>query len=78
MMQMFCDEKGFIWSERLKFGSVNQADSGDTVDRPVSKVIILLESEDVDENMLKSLPRELWIKCIMISRYHVFWRGAMY
>ena len=68
MIQMFCDENGFIWSERLKFGSVNQADSGDTVDRPVSKVIILLESEDVDENMLKSLPREPWIKYIMISR----------
>ena len=28
------------------------------MNRPVSKVVLLLESEEVDENVLESLPRE--------------------
>ena len=63
--------KGFVQSVRLKIGSVNQAGRNNTVDRPVSKVVLLLESEDVDENMLKSPPREPQIKWNVTSRYHI-------
>ena len=73
-----CDEKGFVWSVRLRIGSIDQAGRNNIVDRPVSKVALLLESEKIDKNVLESSPREPWIKCNVISRYHVSWRGAMY
>ena len=63
--------KGFVQSVRLKIGSVNQAGRNNIVDRPVSKVVLLLESEDVDENMLKFPPREPQIKWNVTSRYHI-------
>ena len=76
---MYCDGKGFLWSVRLKIGSVDLADSNNIVNRPVSKVALLLESEEeVDKKVLEFLPKEPWVKCNMISRYHIFWRGAMY
>ena len=71
VMQTFCDEKEFLRSVRLKIGSVDQAGRGNIMDRPVSKVVLLLESEEVDENVLESLPMEPRIKCNVISRYHV-------
>ena len=37
-----------------------------------------VRSEEVDEKVLESPPREPWIKCNVISRCHVSWRGAMY
>ena len=59
VMQTYCDEKGFVQSVRLKIRSVDQADINSNVDRPVSKVALLLESEEeVDENVLESPPRE--------------------
>ena len=63
--------KGFVQSVRLKIGSVNQAGRNNIVDRPVSKVVLLLESEEVDENVLESLTMEPQIKCNVISRYHI-------
>ena len=63
--------KGFVQSVRLKIGSVDQAGRNNIVDRPVSKVVLLLESEEVDENMLESPSREPQIKCNVISRYHI-------
>ena len=63
--------KGFVQSVRLKIGSVDQAGRNNIVDRPVSKVVLLLESEEVDENVLESLLRKSEIKCNLISRYHV-------
>ena len=46
-------------SVRLRIGSVDQVDRNNNVDRPVSKVVLLLEStEEVDKNVLESLPRE--------------------
>ena len=59
VMQTYCDDKGFVRSVRLRIGrSVDQAGSNNTMNRPVSKVVLLLESEEVDENVLESLPRE--------------------
>ena len=58
-------------SVRLKIRSVDQAGRNNIVDRPVSKVVLLLESEEVDENVLESLLRKSEIKCNLISRYHV-------
>ena len=59
VMQTYCDDKGFVRSVRLKIGrSVDQAARNNTMNRPVSKVVLLLESEEVDENVLESLPRE--------------------
>ena len=59
VMQTYCDEKGFVQSVRLKIRSVDQADINSNVDGPVSKVALLLESEEeVDENVLESPPRE--------------------
>ena len=59
VMQTYCDDKGFVRSVRLKIGrSVDQAGRNNTMNRPVSKVVLLLESEEVDENVLESLPRE--------------------
>ena len=71
VMETYCDEKVFVRSVRLKIGSVNQADKNNIVDRPVSKVVLLLENEEVNENVLESPPIEARIKCSMISRYHV-------
>ena len=70
-METYCDEKEFVRSVRLKTESVNQAGRNNIVDRPVSKVALLLEIEETDENMLDSLPMEPRIKCNAISRYHV-------
>ena len=58
VIQTHCDEKGFVRSVRLKIGSVDQAGRNNIVDRPVSKVVLLLESEEVDEKVLESPPRE--------------------
>ena len=59
VMQTYCDDKGFVRSVKLKIGrSVDQAGRNNTMNRPVSKVVLLLESEEVDENVLESLPRE--------------------
>ena len=69
VMETYCDEKRLVWSVRLKIGSVNQGDRNNIVDRPVSKVALLFESEEVDENVLKSLPREPWVKCNVILIY---------
>ena len=69
VIQTFCDQKGFVRSVRLKIGSVDQVDGNNMVYRPVSKVVLLLESdEEVDENVLESPPREPRIKYDMISR----------
>ena len=37
--------KGFVQSVRLKIGSVDQAGRNNIVNRPVSKVVLLLECE---------------------------------
>ena len=59
LIQIYFDEKGFVRSVRLRIGSVDQVDRNNNVDRPVSKVVLLLEStEEVDKNVLESLPRE--------------------
>ena len=59
VIQIYFDEKGFVQSVRLRIGSVDQVDRNNNVDRPVSKVVLLLEStEEVDKNVLESLPRE--------------------
>ena len=59
VMQTYCDDKGYVRSVRLKIGrSVDQAARNNTMNRPVSKVVLLLEKEEVDENVLESLPRE--------------------
>ena len=58
VIQTHCDEKGFVRSVRLKIGSVDQAGRNNIEDRPVSKVVLLLESEEVDEKVLESPPRE--------------------
>ena len=59
VMQTYCDDNGFVRSVRLKIGrSVDQAARNNTMNRPVSKVVLLLEKEEVDENVLESLPRE--------------------
>ena len=70
-METYCDEKEFVRSVRLKTGSVNQAGRNNIVDRPVSQVALLLEIEEIDKNVLESLPMEPRIKCNVISRYHV-------
>ena len=57
-MQMYCDDKEFVQSVRLKIGSVDLGDTNNIVDRPVSKVVLLLESKEVDKKVLESLPRE--------------------
>ena len=49
VMKIYCGDKGFVRSVRLKSGSVDQAGMNNIVDRPVSKVVLLLESEEVDE-----------------------------
>ena len=74
VMQTYCVGKGFVQSIRLKLGNVDLADSNNIVDRPVSKVLLLLESEEeeeVDEKVLEFLPKEPWIKCNIVSRYHI-------
>ena len=59
VIQIYFDEKGFVRSVRLGIGSVDQVDRNNNVDRPVSKVVLLLEStEEADKNVLESLPRE--------------------
>ena len=59
VIQIYFDEKGFVRSVRLRIGSVDQVDRNNNVDRPVSKVVLLLGStEEVDKNVLESLPRE--------------------
>ena len=59
VIQIYFDEKGFVRSVRLRIGSVDQVDRNNNVDRPVSKVVLLLEStEEVDKNVLESLSRE--------------------
>ena len=70
VMETYCDEKEFVWSVKLEIWSVDQAGRKNIVNRPVSKVVLLLESEEVDENVLESLPMEPQIKCNAISRYH--------
>ena len=70
VMETYCDEKGFVRSVRLKIRSVDQAGRNNIVARPVSKVVLLLESEEVDQNVLESPPMEPRIKCNVISRYH--------
>ena len=76
VMETYFDEKGFVQSARSKIGSVNQA-GRNIADRPVSKVVLLLESEEVDENVLESPPMEPQMKCNVISRYHISSRRAM-
>ena len=71
VVETYCDEKGFVRSVRLKIGSVDRAGRNNIVDRPVSKVVLLLESEEVDENVLESPLMEPRIKCNVISRYHL-------
>ena len=71
VMETYCDEKGFVQSVTLKIGSVDQAGRNNIADRPVSKVVLLLEGKEVDENVLQSPPMEPRIKCNMISRYHI-------
>ena len=71
VMETYCDEKGFVRNVTLKIGSVDQVGRNNIVDRPVSKVVLLLEGEEVDENVLQSPPMEPRIKCNVISRYHV-------
>ena len=58
VMQAYCDEKGFVRSVRLKIESINQTDRNNIVDRLVSKVVLLLESEEVDEKVLESAPKK--------------------
>ena len=58
VIQTHCDEKGLVGSVRLKIETVDQAGRNNIVDRPVSKVVLLLESEEVAENVLESPPRE--------------------
>ena len=59
VMQTYCDDKGFVRSVRLKIGrSVDQAGRNNTMNRPVSKVVLLLESEEVDEKVLESAPKK--------------------
>ena len=70
VMEIYCDEKGFVRSVRSEIWSVDQA-GRKNINRPVSKVVLLLESEEVDENVLESRPMEPQIKCSVISRYHV-------
>ena len=53
--QTYRDDKGLAGSVSLKIGSVNQAKKNNIVDRPVQKVMLLLEKEKVDENVLESL-----------------------
>ena len=57
VMETYCNEKGFVRSGRSKIGSVDQAGRNNIVDRPVSKVVLLLESEEV-ENVLQTPTRE--------------------
>ena len=72
VMQTYYDEKGFFQSLRLKIGNVEPAGSNNIVNRPVSKVVLLLESkENVEENVLEFPPRKPSIKCNMILRYHI-------
>ena len=71
VMKTYCNEKGFVRSVRLKIGSVDQGGRNNIVDRPVSKVVLFLESEEVDENVLETPPRKPRIKCNVISRYPV-------
>ena len=54
VMKIYCGDKGFVRSVRLTFGSVDQAGMNNIVDRPVSKVVLLLESEEVDETCSNS------------------------
>ena len=59
VMQTYCDDKGFVRSVRLRIGrSVDQAGRNNTMNRPVSKVVLLLESEEVDEKVLESAPKK--------------------
>ena len=58
VMQTSCDQKWLVRSVRLKIGSAEQAGRNNIVDRPVSKVVLLFESEEVDENVLQSQSRE--------------------
>ena len=51
VMETYFDEKGFVQSVRLKTGTVNHAGRNNIVDRPVPKVVLLLESEEVDKNV---------------------------
>ena len=78
VMQTYCDKKGFVQSARLKIGSVNQAGRNNIMDRPISKVVLLLESEEVDEKVHESPPSKPWIKWNVIAGYHTSSRGAMY
>ena len=55
-------------SVKLKIGSVDQGGRNNIVDRPVSKIVLFLESEEVDENVFESPPRKPRIKCNVISR----------
>ena len=55
VMQTYCDEKGLVQSVRLRIGSVDQAGRNNIVDRPLSKFVLLLVSENVFENLLKSM-----------------------
>ena len=54
VMRKYCDEKGFVWSVRLKIGSVDQGDMNNIVDRPVSIMLLLEKEEEADENVLES------------------------
>ena len=58
VMQAYCDEKGFVRIVRLKIEIIKQTDKNKIVDRPVSKVVLLLESEEVNEKVLESAPKE--------------------
>ena len=58
VMQTYCDEKGSVQSVRLKIGSVNQTGRNNIGDRPISKVVLLLESDEVDEKVHESPPWE--------------------
>ena len=43
---MYCDDKRFSQSIRLKIRDVNPAGSKSIVDNPVSKVLLFLESKE--------------------------------
>ena len=57
-MQTSCDQKSLVRSVRLKIGSAEQGGRNNIVERPVSKAVLLFESEAVDENVLQSQSRE--------------------
>ena len=56
VMKTYCNEKGFVRNVRLKIGSVDQGGRNNIVDIPVSKIVLFLESEEVDERSRVRIP----------------------